>query len=217
MQQQTRAQNPDLAKLANDWANDDPAENKGKLGMSGKSPTTYFTPTNNVTRNTFDMVKANPGLKQAKMVQLMEARGFNGASVATLMVQMTKVGILRRDENGLYYANQSEYSPIKPSALRKAREKSKRKNRPPIKANTVSTANTSTNNTAPIDTTKDKRPYVKSGLYAKKKDEGIAALGAQPTGVVEVKTFDADAILSTLSFTQAITLYKKLKQMIGEV
>ncbi len=206
MNQAQSTHSNELTKLANDWASDDPAEPKNKLGVSGNTPQTYFKTTTNVTRSTFDMVKANPGLKQAAMVKLMEARGFKGQSVATLMVQMTKVGILRRDEDGLYYANQSSYSPIKPSALRKAREKTQRKNKPAVKANVVDAA---------------KRPYVKTGMYAKKKDEGIAALGAQPSGVVEVKAaptaYDPDQLLATLSFTQAITLYKKLKQMIGEV
>ena len=60
---------------------------------------------------------------------------------------------------------------------------------------------------------------------AKTAKEGIAALGTQtkvqaatpaPTPTITA-SFDADQLLSTLSFNQAIALYKKLKAMLGEV
>ena len=198
-----------LAKLANDWAADDPAEAQKK--------DTHFAVTTNVTRETFNAVRDNPGKKQSEIVKLLETRGFNPQSVATLMVQMTKVGTMRRDDNHLYYVTTDEYQPIKPSALKKAREaaaKAKRK----IEREARKAAQ-------PANTT-PKRSYVKSGMYTKDKspEAGIAALGAQAGGVIEVKaqpvipaSFDADQLLSTLSFTQAITLYKKLKSMLGEV
>lgn len=218
MQAQDRAQithqDPELAKLANDWAADDPAESKSK------KPGT-FEVTTNVTRATFEAVRANPGKRQAETVKLLEAQGFNPQSVASLMVQMTKVGTMRRDENHLYYVTSQEYSPIKPSALKKAREataKAKRK----LEREARKTAQ-------PANTTA-KRQYIKSGMYTKDKtpEAGIAALGAQASGVIEVKqtpahtpvitqSFDADQLLSTLSFNQAIALYKKLKTMLGEV
>lgn len=197
-----------LAKLANDWAADDPAEAQKK--------DTHFAVTTNVTRETFNAVRDNPGKRQSEIVKLMEARGFNPQSVATLMVQMTKVGTMRRDENHLYYVKTAEYQPIKPSALKKAREDAKKiKRKIEREARKVAQI--------PV---KEKRNYIKSGMYTKDKspEAGIAALGAQASGVIEVKaqpvipaSFDADQLLSTLSFTQAITLYKKLKSMLGEV
>ncbi len=212
MQDQTQYTHQDqqaLAKLANDWAADDPAEAQKK--------DTHFAVTTNVTRETFNAVRDNPGKRQSEIVKLMEARGFNPQSVATLMVQMTKVGTMRRDENHLYYVKTAEYQPIKPSALKKAREDAKK-----IKRKIEREARKAAQ---PANTT-PKRSYIKSGMYTKDKspEAGIAALGAQAGGVIELKpsqvtpaSFDADQLLSTLSFTQAITLYKKLKSMLGEV
>lgn len=212
MQDQTQYTHQDqqaLAKLANDWAADDPAE-------AQKKPGTFVT-TTNVTRETFNTVKQNPGKRQSEIVKLLEGRGFNPQSVATLMVQMTKVGTMRRDDKHLYYVTTDEYTPIKPSALKKAREDAKK-----IKRKIEREARKAAQ---PANTT-PKRSYIKSGMYTKDKspEAGIAALGAQAGGVIEVKaqpvitaSFDADQLLSTLSFTQAITLYKKLKTMLGEV
>jgi hypothetical protein len=198
-----------ISNIVNEWDND-PAKDAGQH----KAHT--FPVSNNVTRATFECVKANPGLRQARIAEIMEAQGYKRDSVCTLMVQMAKVGIMRRSEAGVYFINQDEYSPIKISHLKAARRAEKK-----VKQSKVATPST--------------RSYVKSGKYTQKDTgSGIAALGTQAkhtiatpnkTGIdyppalltQSVTTFDADQLLSTLSFNQAIALYKKLKAMLGDV
>jgi hypothetical protein len=194
-----------ISNIVNEWDND-PAKDAGQH----KAHT--FPVSNNVTRATFECVKANPGLRQARIAEIMEAQGYKRDSVCTLMVQMAKVGIMRRSEAGVYFINQDEYSPIKISHLKAARRAEKK-----VKQSKVATPAT--------------RSYVKSGKYTQKDTgSGIAALGTQAKHTIavanntpaapltqSVTNFDADQLLSALSFNQAIALYKKLKAMLGEI
>lgn len=221
---QTRQTTPsDISNIVNEWAEDKAADAGQHKAYNAE---TRFQPTSNLCRAVFDLIKANPGLTYGKICELASARGYKRTSAGSLITQFVHVGMVERDANGELRALQPEYTPIKYKELRAAQEKRKR-----------------LLNKAQREQAKEKRadagvakpgtrPYIKSGKYSKKNttEVGIAALGAQASGVIEIKqtpasapltqtvtTFDADQLLSTLSFTQAIALYKKLKAMLGEV
>ena len=171
----------DLKNTINSWTQDDPQDEPS----TGKQ---LFQPTNNVTRETFNSVLNNPNQPFRFHLKTLVDRGFSAGSIGTLISQMTKAGMIQKDDAGNFHALQKEYSPIK----------YKSKPKPKVQA-VVS-----------------KRGYVKTGMYKKMNDDrGIAALNPQPTAPAPA-AFNADELLSTLSFAEVLTLYKKIKTMMGE-
>ena len=75
----------------------------------------YFQTTNNVTRETFNYVRDNPGLTRIYVAQALEKQGFKKASTTSLLGQMVKQGLMR-EHNGHLFTTQSEYTPLKASA-----------------------------------------------------------------------------------------------------
>lgn len=71
-----------------------------------------FKPTNNVSRETFNYIRDNPGLTRSQVGGAMEKKGFNKASVISLMTQFIKQGMVRLVNGGMI-VNQPEYTPIK--------------------------------------------------------------------------------------------------------
>lgn len=91
----------ELTKVLTEWEPkpDTPAEDTPKRDS-------------NVTRYTFDYVKANPGVRTSQTsAYLRDMHGFKPASTTSLMAQMVRKGILRR-EDSCYYAVTPEYVPI---------------------------------------------------------------------------------------------------------
>lgn len=145
-----------------------------------------FTITNNVSRETFNAVRDNPGKTNRQVISLLKSKGFKPTSVGSLLTQMVKQELIRRDEEGKFFTDLPEYTPLKASAR--------------IKQKKIV-----------------KRPYVKSGNYAKQ--TGIAALDTHTTAPVVApmpSSFDPDQLLSTLSFPQVLALYRKIKTLLGE-
>ncbi len=77
-----------------------------------------FKPTNNVSRETFNYIRDNPGLTRSQVGGLMEKRGFNKASVISLLTQFIKQGMVRLSNGGMI-VNQPEYTPIKTPKAKK--------------------------------------------------------------------------------------------------
>ena len=75
----------------------------------------YFQTTNNVTRETFNYVRDNPGLTRIYVAQALEKQGFKKASTTSLLGQMVKQGLMR-EHNGHLFTTQSDYTPLKASA-----------------------------------------------------------------------------------------------------
>jgi len=84
--------------------------------------THFFKPTNNVSRETFNFVKANPGITRTAATKQLAAKGFNEKSVSSLFVQFLKQGQMR-ESNGGIYTTQSEYTPLKAHSTVKAAAK----------------------------------------------------------------------------------------------
>lgn len=73
-----------------------------------------FKPTNNVSRETFNYIKANPGLTRSQVGKNMFALGFNKNSAVSLSTQFLKQGMIRSVNGGLF-VTQPEYTPVKTS------------------------------------------------------------------------------------------------------
>lgn len=187
-QMQTRTTTPDSVKqIIDQWAKDDPRDDaKPALPHA-------FKPTNNVSRETFNAVRDNPRLQYKDLCRMLANRGFNEASIGSLLTQMTNCEMITRDDMGRYTALQPEYTPIKASKRVKPKKK------------------------VAVPATKKKA-----------EKEGIAALDTQDAVtkklvVIQRRTepapapaFDPEQLLSTLSFSQVMALYKRIKAMVGE-
>ncbi len=199
----------DLKTLADRWAKDDPAEAHQEVPQA-----TTTSITNNVTRVTFACIRDNPGKTGAEIWHIMKDKGYKRDSVATLISQMTKVGMVEKDENGCLRTLVPEYTRISVTELKRVRDKEKKEKRALLRAQTkeIKAAIAKLPHILPKDTVK---------IKVKKSSEGLASLMNTPDPKMpELKpasSFDADTLLSTLSFKDAITLYKKLKAMLGEV
>jgi hypothetical protein len=73
----------------------------------------YFSVTNNVTRATFEYIKANPMSSFRDISDALERRGYKRASVGSLLTQFIKGGLCTRDENNRYSVAVAEYIPMK--------------------------------------------------------------------------------------------------------
>ena len=203
----TTSTTEDVKKIAREWDKDaQPTE-----------PTKpyHFRVTNNVTRATFDLIKANPGCMRNDIVDLATKQNYNPSSVSSLIAQLQRVGQIRKDADGRLYVMQSEYTSIKYKELRKAQAqtlKDKRK-----RARLAKQALAEAKKQAKQNQKAEAKPA--RIVEAKPAPAPVAAPTPAPAAPTpaSLSSFDADQLLSTLSFTQAITLYKKLKLMLGEV
>ena len=90
--------------------------------------TTMFTPTNNVTKATFNFVRDNSGCARTDAIRLLVQQGHKKSSVSSLIGQMLRQGHIWKDSDGLLRPNGKEYTPIKSSktvAKREAKAKPK--------------------------------------------------------------------------------------------
>lgn len=85
----------------------------------------YFTVTNNVSRVTFEYVRDHEPKTNMEICNTLEAQGFKRTSVSSLLSQMVVVGLLKRDDNGKYWALEPEYRSFSINSYRKAKEKAK--------------------------------------------------------------------------------------------
>jgi hypothetical protein len=87
---------------------------------------------NNVTRVTFNYVKAHPGTTAAAACKDLIKQGYKESSVTALMAQFVRSGLAVRDNNHGYRAVVDEYIPMK--ASQKYAKKSVVKAKPAPKA-----------------------------------------------------------------------------------
>ena len=74
------------------------------------APPSLFPVTNNVTRETFECVKKNPGITAQQAVAMLPQQ--KPTSVTSLLAQMVKNGLCRKQGLG-FYALVDEYLPLK--------------------------------------------------------------------------------------------------------
>ena len=99
----------EMSKVLNEW--NKPTEN---TTMTNKPHLTknQFGVTNNVTRRTFDYVKANPGVTATEAADALGVHGYKASSVTAIMAQMARSGTMRKEQYK-YFTTTDEYTPIK--------------------------------------------------------------------------------------------------------
>jgi hypothetical protein len=185
-EKQMHTNTDELKNTINNWAKDDPRDDaRSHLPQA-------FKPTNNVSRETFNAVRDNPRLQYKDLIRLLGNRGFNTASIGSLLTQMYNAGMITKDDNGRYTALQQEYTPIKASKRGKPKKK--------------------------VATPAIKKKEEKAGIAALDTQDAVP----KKLVVLHKRTdpapapFDPEQLLSTLSFAQVMALYKRIKTMVGE-
>lgn len=173
--------------------------------------TSLFNITNNVSRETFNYIKNNPGSTRKEIMRALEDKGLAGGSVSSLIAQMRRNKMIHVT-NDLYYADIPEYRPIKSNKAMAKIEKAQQQTPTP------------------------KRKYERKtttgiGALLREKLEAIpapsqdamdAAAYAMGGGAVTPKRMativryqEPDEIIKNLTVFQARDLYDRLKQIFG--
>lgn len=100
-----------LIKDIKAWEQDDAAHRTPEAQLPSEKPQ-LFKPTNNVSRETFNAVRDNPGRTRVEITLMLASRGFNKSSVTSLLGQMVRQKMLREIAGSLYVVGK-EYTPVK--------------------------------------------------------------------------------------------------------
>ena len=88
-------------------------DDEGKIQPQGRAMLPHaFKPTNNVSRETFNYIKENPGVTRTTMGAALEKKGFKRSSVVSLSSQFVQQGMVKAVNHGLF-VTQDEYTPLK--------------------------------------------------------------------------------------------------------
>jgi hypothetical protein len=71
-----------------------------------------FKTTNNVTRSTFDLIRANPGITRKEACKLLDKQGYKVSSTASLISAFIRQGQVELTD-GKMFATSNEYVPLK--------------------------------------------------------------------------------------------------------
>ena len=120
----------EMSKVLNAWEQDE-TDTLARPKVVGPDGRVVFGVTNNVSRETFNFVKNNPAQTHLTVTEALSKRGFKKTSVASLLTQFVKQGLISRDADGTYCAEVEEYSPLK--STKKLRAEGKLKTKPKTK------------------------------------------------------------------------------------
>lgn len=177
----------EMSKVLNAWEQDE-TDTLARPMVARPDGKVVFGVTNNVSRETFNFVKNNPAQTHLTVTEALGKRGFKKTSVASLLTQFVKQGLISRDADGTYCAEADEYSPLK--STKKLRAEGKLKTKPKTKAKVV------------------KVP----------RSAGIAALKVVPTTIntSSVATaWDAETVINNIGLKQAHKLFLELQTYFG--
>jgi hypothetical protein len=71
-----------------------------------------FKPTNNVTRATFELIRANPGITRKEACKLLDKQGYKVSSTASLISAFIRQGQVELTD-GKMFTTSNEYVPLK--------------------------------------------------------------------------------------------------------
>lgn len=221
---QQPAPTPDLKAMVDEWAKDDQPTTKEKT-MANPNPVIIMRSTNqgrpvfgisnNVSRETFNYVRDNPGKTRKEVIKDLVAKGFKETSVGSLINQLTVANQITRGVGDVLVANVKEYVPLKAAALKKIRASKQASKAKEIlaKAKAARAEKRAAKQTpARSQATVVEEPKQK---YQPKEAAGIAAL-SPATPSLPVVELTADKILDTLGVRQAKVLYAELKKIFEE-
>lgn len=210
-----------IKAIVEDWAKDDQPTTKEKT-VSNPNPVVIidsnkgrpvFGISNNVSRETFNYVRDNPGKTRKQVVQDLVAKGFKETSVSSLINQLTVANQITKGVGDVLVANVKEYIPIKAKDLKKLRaSKQATKARELLaKAKAARAEKRAAKQTpARSQATVVEEPKQK---YQPKEAAGIAALSPTTVPLIDLT---AEKILDTLGVRQAKVLYAELKKIFEE-
>ena len=178
-----------LSQTLNNWEQDEQKQiTQQQEKPMGKQ---LFRTTNNVTRETFNYIKANPNKTTPEVCEALEKRGFKESSVNSICAQLSKQGQVVKDGyTKRMVAVGNEYQPLKSASKFKALNEPK----PALKV--------------------IKRREAPQ-------DAGLAAIAPQEkvdtsrTTLVLTRNWTAQGVVDKLSVMQARALYDLLKQVFG--
>jgi hypothetical protein len=177
----------EMSKVLNVWE-EDAQEALTRPRVPMPDGRVVFGVTNNVSRETFNFVKNNPAQTNLTITEAMDKRGFKKSSVASLLTQFVKQGLLSRDADGTYSAEADEYSPLKSSKKLRAEGKTKAK---VVKAPRS------------------------SGIAALKVVPSKGGVSTTINTSSVATAWDAETVINNIGLKQAHALYKELGKYFG--
>lgn len=178
----------DLRSIVNEWDSDTPEANPEANPEATHQP---FRVTNNVSRETFEHIKQNPGLLLAQVAEQLVAKGYKYSSVSTLISQMIFAGLVRKDESKRLFSVASEFSPLKSSQHKK------------LKANKAKKQ--------PVSNVNSRSLLPKESAHVERVVATHPAFGA---GYIQ-QEWSAERHVNSLTLVQARAVYDYLKKMFG--
>ena len=151
-----------------------------------------FQTTNNVSRETFNYVRDNPGITRVKAMEDLTAKGYNPRSISALLSQMMAQGMLTGDTQTGMYTSQNEYTPVKAYKVFRA----------PVKAAAPQRKKV-------IVTPLGKRKAGEAKTLKEKKEALLKAPAAY------TPEWSPRTVLDGLSVIQARAVYDELKKLFG--
>ena len=149
-----------------------------------------FKPVNNVTRETFNYIKANPNKTTAEVCAELAKRGFKEGSVTSICAQLSKQGQVVKDGyTKRMVAVGTEYQPLKSASAFKTQK----------------------TETRVIKIVKRKEPTQNAGLASIAPKEDTTRKAA----LIFLNDFDPNDVVNKLSVVQARELYDLLKKIFG--
>ena len=185
----------EMSKVLNAWEKDE-TDTLARPKVVGPDGRVMFGVTNNVSRETFNFVKNNPAQTHMTVTEALGKRGFKKTSVASLLTQFVKQGLISRDADGTYCAEADEYSPLKSTKKFKAEGKRKTKT---VKAP----------RSAGIAALKVEPRVEKRGT-----DRGVVPTTINTSSVAHTQ-WDAETVINNIGLKQAHALYKELSTYFG--
>lgn len=168
---------------------------------------------NNVSRETFNYVRDNPGKTRKEVIKDLVAKGFKETSVSSLINQLTVANQITRGVGDVLVANVKEYIPIKAKDLKNLRASKQASKAKEILAKAkAARAEKRAAKQAPArsQATVVEEPKQK---YQPKEAAGIAALSPTTMPLIDLT---AEKILDSMGVRQAKVLYAELKKIFEE-
>lgn len=181
----------ELSKVLQAWDAQDNEPTAIAIPTLTKEPTmtqaiTPRTITTNVTRETFNFVKANPGIRRQAVIKGLVQKGQKEKSVAAMVSQLLRNGNIEYIGDGLF-ATQAEYEPLFNPAPRPKRA---------IKAKKVKA----------VAAPQAKPDTIEVSVTTPAPTFAPAVLPTLPT---------AESVLANMSVAEAHKLYTQLRSMFG--
>lgn len=168
------------------WDNDTP---ESKAEHSESRPPQLFKVTSNISRNTFNAVRDNPGQTRGYITRMLELeKGHGPKSTASLITQMLRQGMIVERGKGLF-AQQPEYTPIKSYVKIKASKEQQKHKAAPNKGIAALPAATTA---------------------------AVAPVTEQPKAAIpeHIQSY-VDSVLHSMSILQAKYVYQALHELFG--